>query len=101
MEAETKMLLTKKEMAEYAFDLQVGLNGADVPEFDAARLLGTAAVLAVNLRGLGEVNYSTLRLVAAYRNCSPLITVGRGSGCRRGRCGGRGEPNVRAAALLQ
>jgi hypothetical protein len=34
-------------------------------------------------------------------NCSPLITVGRGSGCRRGRRGGRGEPNVRAAALLR
>jgi hypothetical protein len=66
MEAETKMSLTKKETAEYAFDLQVGLNGADVPEFDSARLLGNAAVLAVNLRGLGEVNYSTLRLVAAY-----------------------------------
>ena len=27
MEAETKMSLTKKETAEYAFDLQVGLNG--------------------------------------------------------------------------
>jgi hypothetical protein len=60
------MALTKKETAEYAFDLQVGLNGADVPEFDAARLLGNAAILAVNLRGLGEVKYSTLRLVAAH-----------------------------------
>lgn len=60
------MSLSQKETAEYAFDLQVGLNGADVPEFDAARLLGNAAVLAVNLRGLGEVEYSTLRLVAAH-----------------------------------
>src|SRR5260370_6343252 len=66
MEAETEMSLTKKETAEYAFDLQVGLSGADVPEFDAARLLGNAAILAVNLRGLGEVNYSTLLLVAAH-----------------------------------
>lgn len=60
------MPLNKKETAEYAFDLQVGLNGADVPEFDAARLLGNAAILAVNLRGLGEVDYQTLRLVAAH-----------------------------------
>jgi hypothetical protein len=60
------MTLTNKETAEYAFDLQIGLNGADVPEFDAARLLGNAAVLAVNLRGLGEVDYTTLRIVAAH-----------------------------------
>lgn len=60
------MAITNKESAEYAFDLQVGLNGADVPEFDAVRLIGNAAVLAINLRGLGEVDYKTLRLVAAH-----------------------------------
>ena len=58
------MTITKKETAEYAFDLQVGLEGADVPEYDAAKLLGMAAVLAVNLRGLPEVKYGSLRLVA-------------------------------------
>lgn len=41
---------TEKETAEYAFDLQVGLNGADVPEFDAARLLWDAAVAALRAR---------------------------------------------------
>lgn len=61
------MTLSKKETAEYAFDLQIGLHGTDVPEFDSARLLGNAAVLAVNLRGLAEVEYPTLRLVAAHR----------------------------------
>lgn len=60
------MAITNKESAEYAFDLQVGLSGVDVPEFDAVRLIGNAAVLAVNLRGLGEVDYKTLRLVAAH-----------------------------------
>jgi hypothetical protein len=60
------MTLSNKEMAEFAFDLQIGLNGTDVPEFDAVRLLGNAAVLAINLRGLGEVKYSTLRVVAAH-----------------------------------
>lgn len=59
------MSLTEKQTAEYAFDLQVGLEGADVPEFNAAKMIGNAAVLAVNLRGLGEVEYSSLRLVAA------------------------------------
>jgi hypothetical protein len=58
--------LTEKQRAEYAFDLQVGLDGADVPEFDSAKLIGNAAVLAVNLRGLGEIDYTTLRLVAAH-----------------------------------
>jgi len=60
------MSLNEKQTAEYAFDLQVGLEGADVPEFDAAKMLGNAAVLAVNLRGLGEVDYAVLRLVAAH-----------------------------------
>ncbi|GAW39745.1 hypothetical protein SH203_00123 [Brevundimonas sp. SH203] len=58
-------MLTKKQAAEYAFDLQVGLEGSDVPEYDAATDIGQAAVLAVNLRGLGEVDYGTLRLVAS------------------------------------
>ncbi|WP_431269218.1 hypothetical protein [Dankookia sp. P2] len=58
-------LMTAKTVAEHAFDLQVGLQGADVPEYDAATAVGNAAVLAVNLRGLGEVQYQTLRLVAA------------------------------------
>lgn len=59
------MTLTNKQIAEYAFDLQVGLEGADVPEYDASKMIGMAAVLAVNLRGLPEVQYGTLRLVAA------------------------------------
>ena len=45
-----RMPPTEKETAEYAFDLQVGLNGADVPEFDAARLLWDAAVAALRAR---------------------------------------------------
>lgn len=59
------MTLGKKETAEFAFDLQVGLQGADVPEYDVAADIGKAAVLAVNLRGLGEIEYGTLRLVAS------------------------------------
>jgi hypothetical protein len=60
------MTLNNKAIAEYAFDLQVGLEGADVPEYDAAKTMGMAAVLAVNLRGLGEIQYQSLRLVAAH-----------------------------------
>ncbi len=59
------MKLTNKQAAEYAFDLQVGLEGSDVPEYDAASDIGQAAVLAVNLRGLGEIDYGPLRLVAS------------------------------------
>lgn len=57
--------LSNREIAEFSFDLQVGLEGADVPEYDAARIIGTAAVLAVNLRGLQEVDYKVLRIVAS------------------------------------
>lgn len=59
------MKIDQKQVAEYSFDLQVGLEGADVPEYDVVKTLGKAAVLAVNLRGLGEVQYVNLRLVAA------------------------------------
>src|SRR6266849_3685759 len=60
------MFLTEKQIAEYAFDLQVGLEGADGPDFESAKMIGNAAVLAINLRGLGEVDYIPLRLVAAH-----------------------------------
>lgn len=60
------MTPTEKAIAEYSFDLQVGLEGADVPEYDVAKTIGMAAVLAVNLRGLGEIQYQSLRLVAAH-----------------------------------
>jgi hypothetical protein len=60
------MVSDTKAIAEYAFDLQVGLEGADVPEYDVAKTLGMASVLAVNLRGLGEIQYQSLRLVAAH-----------------------------------
>jgi hypothetical protein len=60
------MVSDTKAIAEYAFDLQVGLEGADVPEYDVATTLGMASVLAINLRGLGEIQYQTLRLVAAH-----------------------------------
>lgn len=60
------MALGPKAVAEYAFDLQVGLEGVDVPEYDLAKTVGMAAVLAVNLRGLGELQYQSLRLVAAH-----------------------------------
>jgi hypothetical protein len=60
------MPLTVKAVAEYSFDLQVGLEGVDVPEYDVAKAIGMAAVLAVNLRGLGELQYQSLRLVAAH-----------------------------------
>ena len=69
------MSLTEKQVAEYAFDLQVGLEGADVPEFDSAKMIGNAAILAVNLRGLGEVDYSSLRLVAAHHFPHGVISL--------------------------
>ena len=52
--------------AEFAHDLQVGLARKSVPEFDHLPTIGFAGKLALNLRGLGEIDYQVLRQVADY-----------------------------------
>ena len=54
------------EKAEFAHDLQIGLARKSVPEFDQLPLLGMAAKLAMNIRGLGEIDASVLRQVADH-----------------------------------
>lgn len=58
--------MEKKQVAEFAFDIQTGLARTDVPEFDKLRVVGMAASLAVHLRGLGEVRYEVLRKVSDF-----------------------------------
>ena len=54
------------QKAEFAHDLQIGLARKSVPEFDQLPLIGMAAKLAMNIRGLGEIDASVLRQVADH-----------------------------------
>lgn len=58
--------MDRGKQAEFAFDVQTSLGRTDVPEFDALRHVGMCAVLAVHLRGLGEIEFGVMRLVSDY-----------------------------------
>ncbi|MFN6531113.1 hypothetical protein [Nostoc sp. ChiSLP03a] len=60
------MSLTKKQVAEFAFDIQNGVGRTDIPDFDILRNVGMAASLAVHIRGLGEIDYEVLRKVSDH-----------------------------------
>lgn len=57
---------TDVQKAEFAHDLQIGLARKSVPEFDQLPLIGMAAKLAINIRGLGEIEGPVLRQVADH-----------------------------------
>jgi hypothetical protein len=59
-------LTSNLQKAEFAHDLQIGLARKSVPEFDQLPLIGMAAKLAMNIRGLGEIDASVLRQVADH-----------------------------------
>lgn len=52
------MSLAKKQVAEFAFDIQNGVGRTDIPDFDVLKNVGMAASLAVHIRGLGEIDYN-------------------------------------------
>jgi hypothetical protein len=54
------------ETAEFAFDLHAGLSTLQVPEFDQLQIIGMAATLAVNIKGLGDIEYEVLRKVSDH-----------------------------------
>lgn len=58
--------MNKKQVAEFAFDIQTGLGRSDAPEFDRLRTIGMAASLAVHIRGVGEIPYEVLRKVSDF-----------------------------------
>lgn len=60
------MAASNEQKAEYAHDLEVGLARQSVPEFESLPVIGMAAKLALNLKGLGEVDAAVLRQVADY-----------------------------------
>lgn len=59
-------MATNQDKAEFAHDLEVGLARKSVPEFDQLPLVGMAGKLALNVRGLGEIDGGVLRQVADH-----------------------------------
>lgn len=59
-------MTTNQDRAEFAHDLEVGLARKSVPEFDQLPVVGKAGKLALNIRGLGEVDGAVLRQVADH-----------------------------------
>lgn len=52
--------LKGKPLAEFASDIQTGIGAFEVSDFDELRMIGMAANLAVQLRGLPELDYPIL-----------------------------------------
>lgn len=61
------MSIQGKQLAEYASDVQTGLGLYQVPEYGSLRLVGMAALLAINLRGLDDIPYEILSMVSDHR----------------------------------
>lgn len=59
-------VISNLQKAEFAHDLQVGLARKSVPEFDHLPIIGFAGKLALNIRGLGEIDAQVLRQVADH-----------------------------------
>jgi len=52
--------------AELAHDLQMGIARTSIPDFHYLPFVGMASILAIHIRGLGELDYKVLRQVADH-----------------------------------
>ena len=64
-----------KKIAEYAHDLQVGLSRTSIPDFEQLPIIGMAGIVALHIRGLGEIVYGTLKYVAEYHFEIPAMVL--------------------------
>lgn len=71
------MKVDGKRKAELAHDLQLGIARTSVPDYDEMPMVGMAAILAIHIRGLGELEYGQLRLVAEYYFDIPSMVLDR------------------------
>ncbi|MGS0755175.1 hypothetical protein ACVBEH_10990 [Roseateles sp. GG27B] len=69
------MTTTNEQKAEFAHDLEIGLARQSIPEFSALPIIGMAGKLALNIRGLGEIEAAVLRQVADYYFDIPAIVL--------------------------
>lgn len=68
-------MISNQERAEFAHDIQVGLARKSVPEFESLPIVGMAGKLALNIRGLGEIDGAVLRQVADHFFDIPATTL--------------------------
>ena len=67
--------ITPAKIAEFAHDLQTGLSQTRVPQFDRIPIIGMASIIALHIRGLGEIPYDVLRQVADFYFDVPSIAL--------------------------
>lgn len=68
-------MITHQRAAEFAHDLQASLSRTSVPEFEQVPFVGMAAILALHLKGLGEIQYPVLKLVSEHYFDVPAIAL--------------------------
>ena len=71
----TQKTITPTKRAEIAHDLQVGIARTSIPDYQELSLVGMASILAIHIRGLGEIEYSVLRQVADHFFDIPAMVV--------------------------
>ncbi|MCK9200810.1 MAG: hypothetical protein M0P59_08595 [Gallionella sp.] len=62
-------------IAELAHDLQSGLGRTSIPDFDRLPIVGMASILALHIKGLGEIDYAVLRQVSDHFFDIPAIAL--------------------------
>ncbi|MHC6655508.1 hypothetical protein [Aeromonas salmonicida] len=67
--------MNKTKIAEFSYDLHSALGDYETPELDYLKTLGMAATLAVHIRGLGEIQYETLKLASFYYFKIPSLAL--------------------------
>jgi hypothetical protein len=60
------MTTSDTKNAELAHDLQLGIARTSIPDFQQLPLIGMASILAIHIRGLGEIDYGVLRQVSDH-----------------------------------
>src|SRR5258708_37509849 len=63
------------EIAEFAYDLHAGLSALQVPEFDDLQTIGMAAILAIHIKGLEDIDYEVLRKVSDHYMSIPSFAL--------------------------
>lgn len=68
-------MIEGRRLVEMSYDIESGLGGIDVPDFESLRTMGMAATLAVHLRGMPEISYEVLRKVSEFYFSVPSIAL--------------------------
>lgn len=67
--------IDQTKLAELAHDLQTGIARVSIPDFDQLPLVGMASILAIHIKGLGEIEYGILRQVADFYFDIPAMVL--------------------------